>query len=30
MMHGEGMLCWTDDFGVCRYKDCAHEFCNFG
>ena len=25
MMHGEGMLCWTDDFGVCRYKDCAHE-----
>ena len=20
MMHGEGMLCWSDDFGVCRYK----------
>lgn len=19
-MHGEGMLCWSDDFGVCRYK----------
>mmetsp|Transcript_112275 Transcript_112275/g.175339 ORF Transcript_112275/g.175339 Transcript_112275/m.175339 type:complete len:337 (+) Transcript_112275:2-1012(+) len=20
MMHGEGMLCWSDDYGVCRYK----------
>lgn len=20
MMHGEGMLCWSDDFGICRYK----------
>lgn len=19
-MHGEGMLCWQDEFGVCRYK----------
>jgi hypothetical protein len=20
MMHGEGMLCWSDDHGVCRYR----------
>mmetsp|Transcript_96088 Transcript_96088/g.151985 ORF Transcript_96088/g.151985 Transcript_96088/m.151985 type:complete len:334 (-) Transcript_96088:63-1064(-) len=20
MMHGEGMLCWSDDHGICRYK----------
>ncbi len=19
-MHGEGLLCWSDEFGVCRYK----------
>ncbi len=24
MMHGEGMLCWSDDFGVCRYKVVLH------
>lgn len=32
MMHGEGMLCWSDDFGVCRYKVgmLGQSICRFG